>query len=114
MTGHGDIDVAVRAMKAGARDFLVKPTPLASIAGIASELMLDEMQGGLDRKGADRIVVQSAVSLFVNLPENYGTKIESIEGVEGYLNDLRLEHGLRSGSVPLQKSKPDQGCRDHR
>ena len=35
MTGHGDIDVAVRAMKAGARDFLVKPTPLASIASIA-------------------------------------------------------------------------------
>lgn len=62
MTGHGDIDVAVRAMKAGARDFLVKPTPLASIAAIASELMLDEMQGGLDRRGADRIIGRSSAA----------------------------------------------------
>lgn len=62
MTGHGDIDVAVRAMKAGARDFLVKPTPLASIASIAGELMLDEMQGGLDRKGADRIIGRSSAA----------------------------------------------------
>ena len=62
MTGHGDIDVAVRAMKAGARDFLVKPTPLASIAAIAGELMLDEMQGGLDLKGADRIIGRSSAA----------------------------------------------------
>jgi DNA-binding NtrC family response regulator len=62
MTGHGDIDVAVRAMKAGARDFLVKPTPMASIAAIASELMLDEMQGGLDRTGVDRIVGRSSAA----------------------------------------------------
>ena len=62
MTGHGDITVAVRAMKAGARDFLVKPTPLASIAAIANELMLDEMQGGLDRRGADRIVGRSSAA----------------------------------------------------
>ncbi|KNG91895.1 sigma-54-dependent transcriptional regulator [Pseudaestuariivita atlantica] len=62
MTGHGDVDVAVRAMKAGARDFLVKPTPMASIAAIANELMLDEMQGGLDRIGVDRIIGRSAVA----------------------------------------------------
>lgn len=62
MTGHGDIDVAVRAMKAGARDFLVKPTPMAAIAAIASELMLDEMQGGLDRTGVDRIVGRSSAA----------------------------------------------------
>lgn len=62
MTGHGDIDVAVRAMKAGARDFLVKPTPMASIASIAGELMLDEMQGGLERTGVDRIVGRSSAA----------------------------------------------------
>lgn len=62
MTGHGDIDVAVRAMKAGARDFLVKPTPMSSIAAIAGELMLDEMQGGLDREGAERIVGRSSAA----------------------------------------------------
>lgn len=62
MTGHGDIDLAVRAMKLGARDFLVKPTPLASIAAIAGELMLDEMQGGLDRTGAERIIGRSSAA----------------------------------------------------
>lgn len=62
LTGHGDVDIAVRAMKSGARDFLVKPTPLASIASIAGELMLDEMQGGLDRTGVDRIVGRSSAA----------------------------------------------------
>lgn len=62
MTGHGDIDVAVRAMKSGARDFLVKPTPMAAIAAIASELMLDEIQGGLDRTGVDRIIGRSSAA----------------------------------------------------
>lgn len=62
MTGHGDVDVAVRAMKAGARDFLVKPTPMASIAAIAGELMLDEIQGGLDRTGVDRIIGRSSAA----------------------------------------------------
>ena len=62
MTGHGDVDVAVRAMKAGARDFLVKPTPLASIAAIANDLMLDEMQGGLDRTSVDRIIGRSSAA----------------------------------------------------
>jgi len=62
MTGHGDIDVAVRAMKAGARDFLVKPTPMTAIASIAGELMLDEMQGGLDRTGVERIIGRSSAA----------------------------------------------------
>lgn len=62
MTGHGDIDIAVRAMKAGARDFLVKPTPMAAIVSIAGELMLDEMQGGLDRRGAERIIGRSSAA----------------------------------------------------
>ncbi len=34
MTGHGDVGVAVNAMKAGANDFMTKPVPLATIANI--------------------------------------------------------------------------------
>lgn len=62
MTGHGDVAVAVLAMKAGARDFLTKPAPLASIAGIASELMLEDMAPGLDATGVDRIVGRSSAA----------------------------------------------------
>ena len=62
MTGHGDVDVAVQAMKLGAIDFLVKPTPLASIASIAGELMLDEFQVGRNSVGVDRIIGRSAAA----------------------------------------------------
>jgi two-component system, NtrC family, response regulator AtoC len=36
MTGHGDVSVAVQAMKMGARDFMTKPVPLGTIASIAA------------------------------------------------------------------------------
>lgn len=62
MTGHGDVDIAVRAMKAGARDFLVKPAPLSAVASIARGLMLDERMGGLDCFGADRIIGRSSAA----------------------------------------------------
>lgn len=62
MTGHGDIGLAVKAMKAGARDFIVKPASLASIAAIARDLMLDELGAGPDRRGVDRIVGRSSAA----------------------------------------------------
>jgi DNA-binding NtrC family response regulator len=62
MTGHGDVTIAVQAMKAGARDFLTKPAPLTSIAAIASELMLEDMSPGLDPVGVERIVGRSSAA----------------------------------------------------
>lgn len=42
MTGHGDVHVAVSAMKLGARDFLTKPVPLENIARLAAEFARGE------------------------------------------------------------------------
>lgn len=63
MTGHGEIGIAVDAMKRGARDFLTKPAPLATIAGIASNLMLQDATRPIDARGADRILGRSSAAV---------------------------------------------------
>lgn len=62
MTGHGDVEIAVKAMKAGARDFLVKPAPLDMIVSLARDLMLDEASAGAAKFGADRLAGRSSVA----------------------------------------------------
>ncbi|NJM84725.1 MAG: response regulator, partial [Tabrizicola sp.] len=63
MTGHGEIGIAVEAMKRGARDFLTKPAPLATIAGIAANLMLNETVRPADLRGAERILGRSSAAV---------------------------------------------------
>lgn len=63
MTGHGDIGVAVLAMKRGARDFLTKPAPLATIAAIAAEMMLQDVARTAEPHGVDRIVGRSSAAV---------------------------------------------------
>jgi len=59
MTGHGDIGTAVQAMKGGARDFIVKPVALATLAAMARDLRIDEMAPWADPVGLDRLVGRS-------------------------------------------------------
>lgn len=40
------------------------------------------LQAGVKNSASDRLIVQSAVSLFVNLPLSYQSKIESVDGVK--------------------------------
>lgn len=63
MTGHGEIGIAVEAMKRGARDFLTKPAPLATIATIAANLMLNEVTRPAEMRGADRILGRSSAAV---------------------------------------------------
>ncbi|MFM7444952.1 MAG: sigma-54-dependent transcriptional regulator [Tabrizicola sp.] len=63
MTGHGEIGIAVDAMKRGARDFLTKPAPLTIIAGIAANLMLKEAGRPDDVRGVDRILGRSSAAV---------------------------------------------------
>ena len=63
MTGHGDVGIAVEAMKRGARDFLMKPAPLAMIAGMAAELILQDNARPVDVTGVDRIVGRSSAAI---------------------------------------------------
>ncbi len=43
---------------------------------------LVSLQAGVNSSASNRLIVQSAVSLFVDLPLNYQTKIEGIDGVD--------------------------------
>lgn len=63
MTGHGDVTIAVEAMKRGARDFLMKPAPLAMIAGMAADLILQDAARPSDPTGLERIVGRSSASI---------------------------------------------------
>ena len=63
MTGHGEIGIAVDAMKRGARDFLTKPAPLATIAGIAANLMLNEVARPGEARGVERILGRSSAAV---------------------------------------------------
>jgi DNA-binding NtrC family response regulator len=63
MTGHGEIGIAVEAMKRGARDFLTKPAPLATIATIAANLMLHDTTRPAEMRGTDRILGRSSAAV---------------------------------------------------
>ncbi len=55
MTGHGDIPMSVRAMKAGAVDFLAKP--------FRDQEMLDAVSAALERDRARRIAAEKSDAL---------------------------------------------------
>lgn len=63
MTGHGDVNIAVDAMKRGARDFLVKPAPLAMIAGMAADLILQENTRSSDPRALERVMGRSSAAV---------------------------------------------------
>ena len=50
MTAHGNIDAAVEAMKAGARDFLTKPLDYASLRALLDGISAERQQRELDHE----------------------------------------------------------------
>ena len=61
ISAHGDVPISVRAIKAGAIEFLTKP--------LRAQELLDAVQGGIER---DRIRRQEA-GLIANLQERFGS-----------------------------------------
>jgi two-component system response regulator FixJ len=59
LTGHGDISIAVRAMKAGAVDFIEKPFEKAVLLGAieAAFARLDDTEGRAARAGDAAVVI---------------------------------------------------------
>jgi two-component system response regulator FixJ len=62
ITGHGDIEMAVRAMKLGAKDFITKP--------VAAQVLLDRLQEVLSQavdQAAETLATEEAAARFAAL-----------------------------------------------
>jgi two-component system, LuxR family, response regulator FixJ len=86
ITGHGDVPLAVRAMKAGAIDFIEKP--------FASEAILDSLGAALSRMAApnerDPATVAAAAKLALLSPREH----EVLEGLLAGLPNKSIAYDL--------------------
>lgn len=98
MTGHGDIDVAVKAMKAGAIDFIEKPFAKEEMLGAISEAFdrLDHNDARRQRR-ADAQVLINALT-----PREY----EVLEGlVKGHPNKtIGYDLGISPRTVEIHRA----------
>jgi FixJ family two-component response regulator len=98
ITGHGDIDMAVRAMKLGAIDFITKP--------ISSQALLDVIQGVLRRLTEDprtEVSVDDAVARYATLTARERQVFEHI--VAGESNKvIAIELGINSRTVESHRA----------
>ena len=97
VTGHGDIPMTVRAMKAGAVDFLTKP--------FRDQDMLDAVTAALARDGARRRALQQVVALHARFGRLTTREREIMTHVTaGLLNkQIAAEMGLSEITVKLHR-----------
>src|SRR5580692_5975230 len=99
LTGHGDIPMSVRAMKAGAVEFLTKP--------FRDQDLLDAVQIALDR---DRVRRRKAAEI-ATLRERFGSLTPRERAVlplvvSGLLNkQIAAEIGVSESTVKVQRSR---------
>ena len=99
MTGHGDIPMTVRAMKAGAVDFLTKP--------FRDQDMLDAVSTALARDRARRRGLQEVAALHARFGRLTAREREVMTYVtSGLLNkQIAAEMGLSEITVKLHRGK---------
>jgi len=97
ITGHGDIEMAVAAMKRGAADFLTKP--------FRDQTLIDAVQGALARAGTETAPASghaaAAASIpapAVSLPATASRRIEQLTPREREIL-LLVARGLRSKQI---------------
>lgn len=103
MTGHGDIAVAVEAMKCGARDFLTKPAPLATIATMAAELVGNQSKIIAKPRGVQRILGRSGAAIELR---------QSIKKLASAAGARKPPSVLISGEPGLLKAKVASALRE--
>lgn len=99
MTGHGDVGVAVQAMKAGAVDFIEKPFEVAVLLGALDEGFARIQNAGQAHRGAE----EAKARLRVLTPR----ECEVLRGlVRGHSNKVIAFHlGISPRTVEIHRAK---------
>ena len=98
LTGHGDIPMTVKAMKAGAVDFLTKP--------VRDQTLLDAVSAGIERDIAQRVEHQ-IVKLYVERLATLSPRERQVlrEVVHGRVNkQIAFDLGISEVTVKLHRS----------
>ena len=98
MTGHGDVDVAVRAMKAGAIDFIEKP--------FDKDVMLEAVEEGFSRLAQASQVSQRRQDAVLRLNALTPREYEVLEGlVKGHPNKtIGYDLGISARTVEIHRA----------
>ena len=98
LTGHGDVTLAVRAMKAGAVDFLEKPFEKAALLG-AVEKAFDRLRQG------DRLQLNAADAT-LQLASLTGRERDVVAGlIQGHPNKtIAFDLGISSRTVEIHRA----------
>ncbi|WOK37464.1 response regulator transcription factor [Sphingomonas sp. C3-2] len=98
MTGHGDVNIAVRAMKAGAIDFIEKPFEKAVLMAA-----LDQAQARLDRSGQRRTNAEEAATRLKILTPREREVLDGL--VEGLPNKtIAFDLGISPRTVEIHRA----------
>jgi len=99
LTAHGDVPMAVRAMRAGAFDFIEKPSN--------DQLLLDRIQRAMARNHQRRADEQAVASVQENIEQLSPREREVMElVVEGMLNkQIAAELGISIKTVEVHRAR---------
>ncbi len=99
VTGHGDVPMAVKAMKAGAVDFLQKP--------FRDQELIDRVHAALDRDTANREESEARASVQSRIDTLTTREVEVMEQVvEGRANkEIAFDLGLSPRTVEIHRAR---------
>lgn len=99
VTGHGDVPMAVKAMKAGAVDFLQKP--------FRDQELIDRVHAALDRDSQDREESDVRIRIQARIDTLTSREIEVMDQVvEGQANkEIAFDLGLSPRTVEIHRAR---------
>lgn len=89
LSGHGDVPLAVRALKAGAMTLLEKP--------VSSQELIDQVQHGIDRDLSSRRRNRERASILARMELLTPREREVLEGILAGQANKVIAKGLRTG-----------------